>query len=107
MIILRLLRCRNHEPHISHGKERHGEDDNESRRYGIGVCLLVKDHAVFAVADTLRDTSRQAVDELKALGVATVMSGIALWLAVLHQLTGALLLAATSWGAHELGRQSA
>lgn len=40
------------------------------------------------------------------LGVATVMSGIALWLAVLHQLTGALLLAATSWGAHELGRRS-
>lgn len=36
------------------------------------------------------------------LGIATVMSGIALWLAVLHQATGALLLAATVWGAHEL-----
>jgi len=39
------------------------------------------------------------------LGIATVMSGIAIWLAVLHQLVGALLLAATVWGAHALGRQ--
>jgi cytochrome c oxidase assembly protein subunit 15 len=41
------------------------------------------------------------------LGVATVMSGVALWLAVTHQLNGALLLAATVWGAHALGRQAA
>jgi cytochrome c oxidase assembly protein subunit 15 len=39
------------------------------------------------------------------LGILTVLSGIALWLAVLHQATGALLVAATVWGAHELGRQ--
>ena len=38
------------------------------------------------------------------LGVLTVLSGIAIWLAVLHQATGALLLASTVWGAHELGR---
>lgn len=38
------------------------------------------------------------------LGIATVMSGMAIWLAALHQLTGALLLAATVWGAHALGR---
>ena len=38
------------------------------------------------------------------LGIATVLSGVALWLAVLHQLTGALLLAATVWGAHGLGK---
>lgn len=37
------------------------------------------------------------------LGIATVASGMALWLAVLHQLTGALLVAATTWGAHALG----
>jgi cytochrome c oxidase assembly protein subunit 15 len=36
------------------------------------------------------------------LGIATVLSGIALWLAVLHQATGALLVAATVWGAHKL-----
>ena len=39
------------------------------------------------------------------LGILTVLSGIAIWLAVLHQATGALLVAATVWGAHELGRR--
>jgi cytochrome c oxidase assembly protein subunit 15 len=39
-----------------------------------------------------------------ALGIATVVSGVALWLAVLHQLMGALLVAATANGAHGLGR---
>jgi len=41
------------------------------------------------------------------LGILTVISGIAIWLAVLHQATGALLLASTVWGAHELGRRRA
>ena len=40
------------------------------------------------------------------LGIFTVLSGIAIWLAVLHQATGALLVAATVWGAHELGRRA-
>jgi cytochrome c oxidase assembly protein subunit 15 len=40
------------------------------------------------------------------LGILTVLSGIAIWLAVLHQATGALLVAATVWGAHELGRRA-
>lgn len=39
------------------------------------------------------------------LGIATVMTGVALWLAVLHQLFGALLVAATAWGAHGLGQE--
>ena len=39
------------------------------------------------------------------LGIATVMSGVALWLAALHQLVGALLVVATVWGAHHLGRK--
>ena len=38
------------------------------------------------------------------LGIATVMSGVVIWVAVLHQLVGALLVVATAWGAHELGR---
>jgi cytochrome c oxidase assembly protein subunit 15 len=38
------------------------------------------------------------------LGILTVLSGVAIWLAALHQAVGALLLAATVWGAHELGR---
>lgn len=39
------------------------------------------------------------------LGIATVLSGISLWLAVAHQLVGALLVAATAWGMHVAGRQ--
>ena len=39
------------------------------------------------------------------LGIATVLTGVALWLAVLHQLVGALLVAATTWGAHAAGRR--
>ena len=38
------------------------------------------------------------------LGIATVVSGMALWLAGAHQLTAALLVAAFAWGAHVLGR---
>jgi cytochrome c oxidase assembly protein subunit 15 len=38
------------------------------------------------------------------LGIATVMSGVTIWIAVLHQLTGALLVVCAAWGAHRLGR---
>jgi cytochrome c oxidase assembly protein subunit 15 len=38
------------------------------------------------------------------LGIATIYSGMAIWLAALHQLTGALVLVATIWGVHRLGR---
>ena len=40
------------------------------------------------------------------LGIATVLTGVALWLAVLHQLVGALLVAATAWAAHATGKRS-
>lgn len=39
------------------------------------------------------------------LGIATVMSGMALGLAVMHQAVGALVVAATAWGAHVAGRR--
>ena len=39
------------------------------------------------------------------LGIATVYSGVALWIAVLHQLVGAMLLASTVWGGHVLGQR--
>ena len=38
------------------------------------------------------------------LGIATVMTGVSLWIAVLHQLVGALLVWAVVWGAHMHGR---
>ena len=39
------------------------------------------------------------------LGIATVMSGMNIALAALHQLTGALLVVATTWGAHAIGQR--
>ena len=38
------------------------------------------------------------------LGIATVMTGVHIELAAMHQLVGALLVAATAWGAHAHGR---
>ena len=40
------------------------------------------------------------------LGSATVWCGVSLWVAVSHQLVGALLVAAAVWGAHVLGRRA-
>ena len=37
------------------------------------------------------------------LGILTVLNGVAIWLAALHQAVGALLVAATVWGAHVVG----
>ncbi|TPE64934.1 heme A synthase [Sandaracinobacter neustonicus] len=39
------------------------------------------------------------------LGIAVVMSGMNIVLAVLHQAVGALVVAATAWGAHAAGRR--
>ncbi len=39
------------------------------------------------------------------LGILTVLTGVAIWLAALHQAVGALLVASTVWGAHVLGRR--
>jgi heme a synthase len=39
------------------------------------------------------------------LGIFTVLTGVAIWLAALHQAVGALVVAATVWGAHVLGRR--
>ncbi|MCJ2182242.1 COX15/CtaA family protein [Novosphingobium sp. 1949] len=39
------------------------------------------------------------------LGISTVWSGVSLWIAVAHQVCGALLVAATVWGAHALGQR--
>jgi cytochrome c oxidase assembly protein subunit 15 len=41
------------------------------------------------------------------LGIATVMTSVNIALAALHQLVGALLVVAVTWGAHSLGRRPA
>jgi cytochrome c oxidase assembly protein subunit 15 len=40
------------------------------------------------------------------LGIATVLSGVDLELAAMHQFVGATLVGATAWGAHVIGRQN-
>jgi cytochrome c oxidase assembly protein subunit 15 len=41
------------------------------------------------------------------LGILTVLTGVVIWLAALHQAVGALVVAATVWGAHVVGRRTA
>jgi cytochrome c oxidase assembly protein subunit 15 len=41
------------------------------------------------------------------LGIAVVLTGVNIWLAVLHQAVGALVVASTAWGAHVLGSRGA
>jgi heme a synthase len=41
------------------------------------------------------------------LGIATVLTGVNITLAVLHQAVGAILVASTAWGMHEIGQQRA
>jgi cytochrome c oxidase assembly protein subunit 15 len=41
------------------------------------------------------------------LGIATLLSGVALPIAVAHQATATLLVGATVWGAHAIGRETA
>jgi cytochrome c oxidase assembly protein subunit 15 len=40
------------------------------------------------------------------LGIATVWTGVNLWVATAHQGVGALLVMATAWGLHLLGRKA-
>ena len=68
---------------------------------------------LIAVARTLRASHRSASVMLHLafgtqvlLGIATVMSGVALWIAVLHQFTGAMLLITATWCVHLIGRRS-
>jgi cytochrome c oxidase assembly protein subunit 15 len=67
--------------------------------------------AMIVFARKVRPISRPASVAIHAafgtqilLGIATVMSGVSIGLAALHQAVGALLVAATVWGANEVGR---
>ncbi len=40
------------------------------------------------------------------LGIATVVTGVSLWIAVAHQFVGAMLVLAFTWGIHLLGRRA-
>ncbi|CAG0910564.1 unnamed protein product [Cyprideis torosa] len=66
---------------------------------------------LIALAIRIRAQSRMASIAIHStygvqvlLGIATVMSGVAIQYAVLHQAVGALVVISTTWGVHLLGR---
>ncbi|MEO6580659.1 MAG: COX15/CtaA family protein [Sphingomicrobium sp.] len=86
-----------HDPYLIHFMHRWWA-------WGVVVLLVI-------IARRVKRLDRRASIAIHAafglqvvLGIATVMSGVELWLAVLHQAVGALLVAATVRGSHALGR---
>ncbi|MES2988687.1 MAG: COX15/CtaA family protein [Pseudomonadota bacterium] len=76
-------------------------------RWWAWVAVL----ALIALARAVKPIDRRASIAIHAafgtqilLGIATVMSGMNIPLAALHQLVGALLVIATVWGMHSIGR---
>lgn len=68
--------------------------------------------ALVVMARRIKPLQRQASVAIHAsfgtqilLGIVTVLTGVALWVAVAHQIVGALLVASFAWGAHVLGRR--
>lgn len=69
--------------------------------------------ALIVLARRVRPVDRKASVAIQAvvgtqiiLGIITVLTGVALWVAVAHQVVGALLVASFAWGVHALGRRS-
>ena len=72
--------------------------------WGVVVLLLLFARALKPIDRSAARAIHAAFGTQILLGIATVMSGVALPLAALHQAVGALLVAATVWGAHSYGR---
>ncbi len=72
--------------------------------FGAFVALMLLARRVKSLERRASVLIHIAVGTQILLGIATVLSGVWLPLAALHQLTGALTLAATVYGAHVLGR---
>ena len=68
----------------------------------IGILLLARH--VKKLSRRPSATLNALLGAQMVLGIATVMTGVALWIAVAHQLVGALLVAAFTWAAHVSGR---
>ena len=90
------LRALTHDPYLLHFLHR----------WWAWIALI----ALILLARKVKPIDRRASVAINALlgtqivlGILTVVSGVALWLAVMHQLVGALLVAATSWGMHRIG----
>ena len=69
------------------------------------VALLVLARAAKRAGDRGASIAIHSAFGLQViLGIATVMTGVNITLAVLHQAVGALLVASIAWGAHSIGR---
>ena len=74
--------------------------------WGVVVLLVVFARKVRAAGSRAASIAiHSAFGTQILLGIFTVISGVAISLAALHQAVGALLVAATVWGAHVLGRK--
>jgi heme a synthase len=71
----------------------------------VGALILLARRAKSAGVRPASIAIHSAFGTQILLGIATVMSNVALPLAVLHQAVGALLVASTAWGAHAIGRR--
>ena len=72
--------------------------------WGVVVILVLFARALKPIDRAAARAIHIAFGTQILLGIATVMSGVALPLAVLHQAVGALLVGATVWGVHSYGR---
>ncbi len=70
------------------------------------AALVVMARAVKPVSRPASIAIHSAFGVQILLGIATVMTGVDFHLAVLHQLVGALLVAAYVWGAHAIGQRT-
>ncbi len=73
----------------------------------VVIAMVVLARAVKPIERRASIAIHAALGTQILLGIATAMSGVALPLAVLHQAVGALLVAATAWGMHVIGRRPA
>ena len=74
--------------------------------WALVVVLIVLARKVRPIERRVSVAIHSAFGTQIIVGVATVMTGVALWLAALHQLVGALVVVATAWGAHVIGRRA-
>ena len=75
--------------------------------WGVAAILILVARGLRAAHRPASVVLHSALGSQILLGIATVMSGVTLWIAALHQVTGALLLIAAIWSVHLLGRTDA
>ena len=75
--------------------------------FAVLVALVPRARAVKRLGNRQASVAIHSIVGIQiVLGIATVMTGVDMWLAVLHQAVGALLVAAVAWAAHDLGKRT-